>query len=276
MRAKYYLFGFIVLFLSCSICFVQAFEFSFVFPEDRRKELIFYIYNEELNEDYFGNTNFNDPWGNKVQLWDTMAVVITDIDVVDDLTSLKDGKNCDGWEIDVLIWNWTSDSSTFNDEEDTTEIKDVIIYEDPEDFGKISNLTLMFLWLVGVPIPVVDYFDELDFVNSFYEVQGTSIVCTWNITAGKTVKEIFTWDPSNGAPLGYMIITEKKNIIFQISTPAAIASITNFGVIITLVVIGAIVAVIMVFYIQEQRNVKKESEKVSVLDQKQFEAAETI
>jgi hypothetical protein len=276
MRAKYFLFGFIALCLSSSFCFVRAEEFSFRFQEDTSHYFVFFYFNEELAEEYIDINDINDLFGVDIQIGHQRAVMITDVDSADDLTSLKDGKNCDGWEIDTLGWNWTNDISTFNDRKNAMELKDIPIFEDPEDFGKISFITIMILWFIGVPTPVAEYFEELSFISEDYEVQGTSIIFEWNATTGKIVRDKYSWSPSSGAPLDYMLLTDDNQIIYQISTPESINTFTQVGAALTLIVISAIIGLVMAGYFHEQRKEREESEKVSVLDKKEFEAAETI
>lgn len=159
--------GFILLSLVAFSMPTRAADYNLGVAKDDEMISEIKSFDEDLADDYLGEDDIEDVIGKDAEVGAKKKEVVTKIEEVDDLTSKDDGKDCDGWEVDIDEWDWTT--KDFKDDPDDDSTKNV--YADPGDLGEdVSILSLPSI----VGTDVAAYLDDVDW-HKDVDQEGTTV-----------------------------------------------------------------------------------------------------
>ncbi len=253
MKIKCFLIGIFlihIILLSTAVQ-VQAANYSMGLKKDTEIILEVKTFDKDGLKDVFG-----DGWKEAVPedadeagLRSKIIIREVDKDAKIDLGILGD---YDAFGIEADIWEWTD--GEFDEEPDEDEFE-IVWFQDPEDLddaydvvgGYAYDVTMPF-----VPIDVAKYLDEIDeWRESDYEEWKTkdNMVIHDSIFDEENFVEIFIYDTENGFLVGYKIIDEDGELIYEYGLSQVIP---GYEIPIILSITG--IFTIGLIYIMKKRN----------------------
>ncbi|TXT58864.1 MAG: hypothetical protein BAJALOKI2v1_290020 [Promethearchaeota archaeon] len=216
---------FLIVFFSFASYVVADYDYNV--PED---ELFIYeikSYDEDVAEDVFVDPDIEVVLGEDAEIGAMFAVEIKDVDDIDNFAG-KSGA-VDGYQFEGWFWNyfdpsvgWTDDEDDFEDpdESDIQEFTTITLPVDPEELS--VGFDLLYIWLVfqytGVPAPVDEYLDDIDWTDIDVSERTLSYEGTGTIYGTLTEDTEFLWEfGSDGVYQGVKSFNEDGELIYEIA-----------------------------------------------------------
>lgn len=215
-------------------------EYSMGVEEDDTFIYSLIRWDEELAEDTFGSSDPADKLGENAALGSKYALVIDDIDEVDDLWSWKELDLVNGWEIDINVWEWTTEEFDFESSPDDVVI--VGLFEDPDHYGGFGNLLFESEL---IPVPADTYLGDYNW-DSEYDIHDHTVTKT----DGDLI-EIHEWRNIDGVLRSIEVTTEEGEIIYRLELQETLMTIL-ISIIVAIIV--AIIAILGLAYVRRTKE----------------------
>lgn len=182
-------------------------------------------YDENLASEYLGSTAITYYLGRDAYVGAYRFFRIENIRFVNNLTSLNNSLDCNGWLFNLSKWDWL----TSNDWDEREGEPDIVfenskIFENPIDLGDniydIKDMTssekyvldsLHFLY--AVPLPVNEYLSKIQWADDWI-IKDKTISIKYNESMGKLVEKIHVFSNS-GFLLKTKLLTENGRRIYE-------------------------------------------------------------
>ncbi|MHA1147851.1 MAG: hypothetical protein ACTSR8_06360 [Promethearchaeota archaeon] len=231
MKAKFFLIGVLLLSIFAFSVPVNAIaEYSIGVSEGDNYKWEIVYWDKDLADDYLGTADIEDELGDGAKVGAKSAVQIEKIEEADDLTSLRNGEDTNGWKVETLVWDWTTNEADL-EKEDKADKGSYELFAEPEEMGKDigedntagKNLlqTVLTSLLSGVPSPTIEYLSKMDWhsdTKDYLEIDATKIL--YKIKDPDTDEYVYyeyVWDSNRG------MLTKRKcmegdelNVIFEV------------------------------------------------------------
>lgn len=215
-------------------------EFTETLAEDTKLIYELRSFDKDLADKYLGNDDSEDLLDDGAKVGAMFAIMVDDVDKKDDIISLDDGEECDGWEITYYIWDWEKDAEDLEDKDDAT--KNVqTVFKNPKDLGEDINNTQAKDKLDDtyfVPTPSKTYISCIDF-DKDADVEVSSSIVFIEQEVDDDVVYVYDFK-TNGMLRSLKVLTDKDEIIYEISVK------TTIGALDWTIVLGFIVGILTV------------------------------